>query len=226
MADVVERFVPPEPAAPGERFPIAVLVSGSGTTLQNFLNEQACGRLAIDIRRVISSRADVYGLDRARRAGIEATVLEPRAFSSEEALSEAVFAACDEAGARLCCMAGYLAHLPIPDRWLGRVLNIHPSLLPAFGGKGLYGVRVHRAVLEYGCRISGCTVHVADQIYDHGPVVIQRHVPVLLDDTPEGLRERVYHEECLAYPRAIRLFAEGRIRFEGRRALLVRPRRA
>jgi phosphoribosylglycinamide formyltransferase-1 len=121
----------------------------------------------------------------------------------------------------LVCLAGWLHLVPIPDDFRHRVLNIHPALLPAFGGKGMYGRHVHEAVLAYGAKVSGCTVHFADNEYDHGPIVLQRVVPVLDDDTPETLAERVFEQECLAYPEAIRLFAAGRLRVEGRRVRVL-----
>ncbi|GIW71515.1 MAG: hypothetical protein KatS3mg102_1057 [Planctomycetota bacterium] len=222
-AEPLPCFVPPPPAPPGGRLPVVVLVSGGGTTLQNFLIERARGGLPIDIRLVISSRPDAFALERARRAAIPTLVLRPRAFADPTAYGAAIAEAAAQAEAQLVCMAGFLHFWQVPQAWLGRVLNIHPALLPAFGGRGMYGDRVHAAVLEYGCKVSGCTVHMADNIYDHGPVVIQRVVYVLQGDTVASLRARVFQEECVAYPQAIRLLAEGRIAVEGRRVLIVPP---
>ena len=114
----------------------------------------------------------------------------------------------------------------VPDDFLGRVMNIHPALIPAFCGKGYYGHHVHEAVLAYGVKVSGCTVHFADNEYDHGPIILQRAVPVLDDDTPDTLAARVFEQECEAYPEAIRLFAEGRLRIEGRRVKIMGERPA
>jgi folate-dependent phosphoribosylglycinamide formyltransferase PurN len=114
------------------------------------------------------------------------------------------------------CLAGFLQLLRIPEDFAHRVMNIHPALLPAFGGKGMYGRHVHETVLAYGAKISGCTVHFADNEFDHGPVILQRSAPVLTDDTPGSLAARVFEQECQAYPAAIRLFAEGRLLVEGR----------
>jgi formyltetrahydrofolate-dependent phosphoribosylglycinamide formyltransferase len=200
------------------------MVSGKGTTLQNLIDEIAGGRLRAEIRLVISSKLRAFGLERAVRAGLKATVLKPREFEDPASYGRAIERAASEAGAKLICMAGFLAYWKIPDAWKGRVLNIHPALLPAFGGKGMHGDRVHEAVLERGCKVSGCTVHVADDEYDHGPIVLQRTVPVRDDDTVDLLRARVFHEECLAYPQAIRLFAEGRVAFVGRRVRIIAPR--
>jgi phosphoribosylglycinamide formyltransferase-1 len=120
-------------------------------------------------------------------------------------------------------MAGFLQLLEIPADFAGRVLNIHPALIPAFCGKGFHGLAVHRAALETGVKVSGCTVHFADNEYDHGPIISQYVVPVLDDDTPESLAGRVFAQECEAYPEAIRWFAQGRLRIEGRRARVLPP---
>ena len=114
-------------------------------------------------------------------------------------------------------MGGFLKHVLIPDDFMGRVMNIHPSLIPAFCGHGFYGRRVHQAVLDYGVKVSGCTVHFVDNQYDHGPIILQHVVPVLDDDTPEALAARVFVEECSAYPEAIQRFAQGRLQLVGRR---------
>ena len=119
-------------------------------------------------------------------------------------------------------MGGFLKRVTIPEDFANRVVNIHPALVPAFCGEGFYGHRVHEAVLEYGAKLSGCTVHFADNQYDHGPVILQRAVPVLDDDTPETLAARVFEAECEAYPEAIRLIAAGRVAVEGRR-VRIRP---
>jgi formyltetrahydrofolate-dependent phosphoribosylglycinamide formyltransferase len=196
---------------------LAVLLSGSGTTLQNFLDRIADGRLRAQVALVVSSRADALGLQRAQRAGLPTAVVERKPCGSREEFSRRIFELCRQAQVDLVCLAGFLQLLQIPDDFQSRVLNIHPALIPAFCGQGFYGRRVHEAVLEYGARVSGCTVHFADNVYDHGPIVLQRVVPVHDDDTPETLAARVFEQECEAYPEAIRLFAEGRLRLEGRR---------
>ncbi|HEY1379648.1 MAG TPA: phosphoribosylglycinamide formyltransferase [Gemmataceae bacterium] len=197
--------------------PIAVLLSGSGRTLQNLLDRAADGRLPARVVLVVSNKPDAYGLERARRAGVPTAVVDRKPFADRDAFSAAVFEHCRRAGADLVCMAGFLQLLRIPDDFAGRVMNIHPALLPAFGGQGMYGHHVHEAVLEYGAKLSGCTVHFADNVYDHGPVILQRAVEVLDDDTPETLADRVFAAECEAHPEAIRLFAEGKLRLDGRR---------
>lgn len=196
--------------------PVAVLISGGGTTLRNLIQERAAGRLPIDIRLVISSNPTAAGIGHATSAGIPACVLERREFASPVAYGEAVFSQCRSAGAELAVMAGFLKLVPIPDDYINRVVNIHPALIPAFCGHGMYGQHVHRAALEYGVKVSGCTVHFVDNQYDHGPILLQRTVPVLDDDTPETLAARVFAAECAAYPAALSLLAAGQVSIAGR----------
>jgi formyltetrahydrofolate-dependent phosphoribosylglycinamide formyltransferase len=170
---------------------------------------------------VIASNAEAFALERARRSGIPAALVSRQEAGSLEEFSRRIFAECRQANVDLVCLAGFLQLIHVPDDFLGRVMNIHPALIPAFCGKGFYGHHVHEAVLACGAKISGCTVHFADNQYDHGPIILQKPVPVLDDDTPESLAARVFEQECLAYPEAIRLFAEGRLRIDGRRARIV-----
>jgi formyltetrahydrofolate-dependent phosphoribosylglycinamide formyltransferase len=197
---------------------LAVLVSGGGTTLKNLLAKIAAGQLDARVRLVISSAPGARGLDYARGAGIPAEVLERNRFASTEQFSTAIFDRCREAAADVVVMAGFLKRIAIPaDFAAGRVTNIHPGLIPAFCGQGFYGHHVHEAVLEYGVKLSGCTVHFADNQYDHGPVILQQAVPVLDDDTPDTLAARVFEAECEAYPEALRMIASGRLQLDGRR---------
>jgi phosphoribosylglycinamide formyltransferase-1 len=205
----------------GHPIRLAVLLSGSGTTLQNLLDHIADGRLVAQVVRVLSNRPDAFGLERGRRAGIPTAVVERRGCASREEFSERLFAHVRAAGADLVCLGGFLQLIAIPDDYRLRVLNIHPALIPAFCGRGFYGHRVHEAALEAGVKVSGCTVHFADNEYDHGPIVLQCPVPVEDDDTPDTLAARVFARECDAYPEAIRLFAEGRLRVEGRRVRIL-----
>jgi formyltetrahydrofolate-dependent phosphoribosylglycinamide formyltransferase len=200
---------------------LIVLLSGSGTTLQNLLDHVRDGTLPVEVVRVVSSNPQAYGLTRARQAGLATDVVERRAYPSRAAFSEHIFTLCRESGADLVCMAGFLQLLQIPDDFLGRVLNIHPALIPAFSGKGFHGTRVHQSALETGVKVSGCTVHFADNEYDHGPIILQRVVPVLDDDTAESLAARVFSAECEAYPEAIRLFSADRLRIEGGRVRIL-----
>jgi formyltetrahydrofolate-dependent phosphoribosylglycinamide formyltransferase len=199
------------------RYRIAVLISGGGTTLRNLLDKIAAGQLPVEIDLVISSNPTARGLRFAAEAGIPSLVVERKCYASQDDFSGALFDACRRAEVELVVMAGFLKRITIPDAFVHRVVNIHPALVPSFCGDGFYGHRVHEAVLEYGAKLSGCTVHFADNQYDHGPVILQRAVPVLDGDTPDTLAARVFEAECEAYPEALRLIAAGRVTVEGRR---------
>lgn len=192
----------------GRTLRLAVLLSGSGRTLENLIDWITAGRLAATVETVVSSRGDVRGVRLAERAGIPAAVLPPAGRPLAD-WSEAIFAACRAARPDLVVMAGFLHLVEIPADFAGRVINIHPSLLPAFGGKGFHGMHVHRAVVARGCTISGCTVHLVDNEYDHGRILLQRAVPVLRDDSPESLAARVFAAECETLPEAINRIAAG-----------------
>jgi phosphoribosylglycinamide formyltransferase-1 len=197
--------------------PVAVLISGGGTTLRNLLDKVRGGTLPIDIRLVISSSSTARGLDFAREAGIPHVVGEKRRGMSDEAYCEAIFEPCRAAGIELVVMGGFLKHVLIPADFENRVVNIHPSLIPAFCGRGMYGLKVHEAALASGVKVTGCTVHFVDNQYDHGPIILQRPVKVLDEDTPETLQARVFAAECLAYPDALSSIAVGRVKVTGRR---------
>ncbi len=205
-----------------KKLPIAVLISSGGTTLRNMLERIAAGTLDVDVRLVISSSAKAQGLTFATDAGIATEVVRMRDANSEKAFSAAVFAACRKANVELVVMGGFLKHLLIPADFENRVTNIHPGLIPAFCGKGYYGLRVHESVLEYGVKVSGCTVHFVDNQYDHGPIILQQVVSVLDDDSPRDLAARVFQAECEAYPQALQWIAEGRVQVEGRRVRVQR----
>jgi formyltetrahydrofolate-dependent phosphoribosylglycinamide formyltransferase len=196
---------------------IAVLLSGSGRTLQNLVDLRAGGQLDIEIAQVVASRPGLGGSERAARAGLEHCVVDRRGYGDVHEFSRAVFGRCDAARVDLVCLAGWLSLLIIPPHYAGRIMNIHPSLLPSFGGRGMYGHRVHQAVLDAGCKVSGCTVHFVDASYDTGPIILQRACPVLEGDTADDLAHRVFEEEKISYPEAIRLFQQGNLRIEGRR---------
>lgn len=191
---------------------IAMLLSGGGRTMLNLHEHISDGRLDARIAAVVSSRSDVRGVERSREAGLPTVIVERRELT-EEAFQHGITKAVT--GVDLVCMGGFLSLWRIPDEFHGRVMNIHPALLPEFGGRGLYGHHVHEAVLAAGRKVSGCTVHFCDNEYDHGPVILQRKVPVLPDDTPDTLAARVFEQECIAYPEAITHFGQGRVRLEG-----------
>jgi formyltetrahydrofolate-dependent phosphoribosylglycinamide formyltransferase len=196
---------------------VAVLISGGGTTLRNLLDKIAADTLDVQIVLVVSSNPTAAGLRFAESAGIPAEVFERRAFESEESFSQAVFDACRAAAVDIVVMGGFLKHVLIPAEFENRVVNIHPALIPSFCGHGFYGHRVHEAVLAAGAQTSGCTVHFVDNVYDHGPIILQRSVPVLAGDTPDTLAARVFDAECEAYPEALRLIAAGRVTVEAGR---------
>ena len=201
---------------------LAVLVSGSGTTLQNLIDQINAGKLDARIGIVIGSRPELKGLQRAADAKLMNFVVDRRSFPDTAAFSKAVFSLCDDAGVDLIVLAGWLCLLEIPEKYAGRVMNIHPALLPSpFGGKGMYGAKVHEAVINHGCKVSGCTVHFVDAQYDNGPIIVQRVCAVRDDDTPQTLAARVFEEEKVAYPQAIRLFAAGRLKIDGRRVRVL-----
>ncbi|MCD4728071.1 MAG: phosphoribosylglycinamide formyltransferase [Pirellulales bacterium] len=198
-------------------FRIAVLISGGGTTLRNLIEKIEAGRLPVEIALVVSNNPNARGLQIAADEGLPGAVIQRKAFADQDQFSRAIFDRCREAGVDLVVMGGFLKRVAIPDDFADRVVNIHPALMPSFCGEGFYGHRVHEAVLDYGAKLSGCTVHFADNQYDHGPVIMQRAVSVLDDDTPEALAARVFEAECEAYPEAIRLIAAGRVSIDGRR---------
>jgi len=195
---------------------LAVCASGGGTTLQNLIDLIAAGELKAEIVQVIASRPGVGAIERARNAGIPTAVAE-RPTKSAPDISDSIFDPIRAASADLVVLAGFLSLMKIPDDYRGKVINVHPSLIPSFCGKGYYGSKVHQAALDYGVKISGCTVHFADDTYDTGPIIAQRTVPVVEGDTAESLAARVFQEECKALPEAIKLYASGRLQIEGRR---------
>ncbi len=186
--------------------PTAVFLSGGGRTLSNLIAQPD---LPIDIRLVISSSAKVRGVQIAKEAGIETIVVPKTRQSTDESYSRAMFDPCTAAGIELVVMAGFLKHVMIPDAFENKVINIHPSLLPAFGGDGMYGSRVHQAAIDRGVQVSGCTVHYVDNHYDNGPIVLQKTCDVKPGDSADSLAARVFELECSALPEAIRKIAEG-----------------
>ncbi|MEM1211726.1 MAG: phosphoribosylglycinamide formyltransferase [Planctomycetota bacterium] len=205
-------LTPPRPK--GGPLKLAVLISGGGTTLLNLHDKIAAGQLHAKIVLVISSNPKAAGVAKAQRLKLPVKVVNRKRFKTSAAYSDAVFKLVRESRARIVCLAGFLSLLKIPRGFRNRVLNIHPALLPAFGGQGMYGRRVHEAVLAAGVRMTGCTVHIADDTYDTGPILVQRTCPVLPGDTPDTVAARVYEQECLAYPEALEALAQRQVTFE------------
>ena len=200
---------------------LGVLISGSGNTLQNFLDQIEQGKLNATIQVVISSKPNVTGLDRAKRHNIPTMVVNYSDYPDIDSFSNAITAELDKYPIDLITLAGFVHFYKIPKKYKWKVMNIHPGLIPAFCGHNYYGRKVHESVINYGAKVSGCTVHFADNVYDNGPIIIQRAVPVFDDDTPNSLAARVFQEECKAYPEAIKLFASGRLKIEGRKVRII-----
>jgi phosphoribosylglycinamide formyltransferase 1 len=193
---------------------LGALLSGGGRTLRNILKRIREGRLAAELAVVVASR-ECAGVQVGREAGAPTHVVPRKQLADIEEYSRGISERLDAARVDLVVMAGFLSMWRIPPRYEGRVINIHPALLPSFGGRGMFGRHVHEAVLKAGCKVSGCTVHFVTNEYDRGPIILQRCAPVLEGDTPDALAARVFEEECAAYPEAIRLFAQGRLRIDG-----------
>ena len=189
---------------------VAVLVSGGGRSRENLAECVSRGELEVELALVVANTPEAFALQRAARLGIPSVVVPHREHPDPEDFSARIFEAVERAGCELVVLAGFLRLLVIPERWNRRVINIHPSLLPSYGGKGYYGLRVHRAVVEAGERESGCTVHYVTNEYDRGEPILQERVPVRADDTPEALAARVFEAERRALPEAIRRHLAGR----------------
>jgi phosphoribosylglycinamide formyltransferase-1 len=198
---------------------LAVFASGGGTNFQTILDTIDRGELTAKVKLCVSDRDDAGALDRARKHRVSTTVLPPDRFDSSRAFADQLLLALDEHDVDFIALAGYLRKIPGPvvRTFEGRMVNVHPALLPAFGGRGMYGMHVHRAVVEYGVRWTGVTVHLVDEEYDHGPVVLQQPVRVYPDDTPETVAERVLEVEHRLYPQTLQLFAEDRVSTDGRK---------
>jgi len=196
---------------------LGVLISGGGTTLMNLVECIRKGTLNAEVALVISSRSTVAGVEKAKAAGLNVKIIRTKDHPDTGEFSKAIEQELAAAGVDLVIQGGWLCLWKIPPRFENKVMNIHPALLPSFGGKGMWGHHVHEAVLKAGCKVSGCTVHFCNNEYDNGPIIVQRCCPVKDDDTPETLAARVFEQECIAYPEAIRLFAEGRFIVENGR---------
>lgn len=204
---------------------IAVLVSGGGTNLQALLDAEAAGRIPDGrIVEVIASRPDAYALERAARHGVATAVVERRRFPDSAAFDAALLAALRACGAELVVLAGFLSILgpAVIEAYRDRIVNVHPSLIPAFCGKGFYGLKVHEAALAHGVKVTGATVHLVNEVPDGGAILLQRAVPVREEDTPESLQRRVMEEaEWELLPRAVALLCAGKVTVEGQRVRIA-----
>lgn len=196
-----------------EKLRIAVLVSGGGTNLQSIIDHVERGKTQARIEAVISNNSKAYALERARRHNITALHMSAKKFGSQEKLDQELLNLFETKGIDLIVLAGYMKLLSrvIIRRYRGRIVNIHPGPLPEFGGEGMYGLKVHQAVLSAGLKETCATVHVVDEIYDHGPILLQGRVAVLPDDTPETLAARVLKVEHQILPEVINMYAKGEI---------------
>ena len=196
---------------------LAVLLSGSGTTLQNIIDLCEAETLDATVSCVIASRASAYGLERAAKHGIPACSITMKSHPEFEARNDAIWDEVRSHGAELVVLAGYMSLLKVPTDFTNRIINVHPALIPAFSGQGMFGQHVHEAVIQYGAKITGATVHFVDDSYDHGPIIMQQAIPVNDQDTAETLAERVQALERKLYPKAIQMIAEGRVTVDGRK---------
>lgn len=212
-------------SSPDAPFRFGILLSGKGrgSNMQALIEATRDGRIPGEVAAVVSTSPGAPALERAAAAGVRTVLLPAKELPDQAALDTALADTFTAVGAQAICLAGYMRLLgpELLSVYPQRILNVHPSLLPAFGGAGFYGPRVHAAVLEYGAKLTGVTVHFVDEEYDQGPIILQRAVPVAEDDTPETLAARVLAMEHQAYPEAVRLLAEGRLRVEGRRVRVV-----
>ena len=199
----------------GKRLRLGILLSGGGTTMVNIQKEIEGGNLNAEIAVVISSLSTVRGVELAKNMGLKLEIIRKKDHGDIESFSGAIEKVLNDAEVDLVVQAGWLCLWKIPTSYENRVMNIHPALLPSFGGQGMWGHHVHEAVIAAGCKLSGCTVHFCTDEYDKGGMIVQRSCPVKYDDDADSLASRVFAEECKAYPEAIQLFGEGRVVFDG-----------
>lgn len=198
------------------------MASGGGTNLQAIIDACERGEIDGDVVVVISNVPQAYALERARKHRIDAYAFPHKGMTREQHERD-IIECLEQHQVDLVVLAGYLRMMTplMINKYAGRMMNTHPALLPSFGGKGMHGLHVHQAVLDYGCKVSGCTVHFVTLDVDGGPIVLQKAVPVVEGDTPETLQERVLKEEHKLLPRAIQLFAQGKLKIEGRRCRVL-----
>jgi len=225
----LERDVECEPAQAGQNekpIRLGVLLSGGGRTLMNILEHIKQGKLHAEVAVVISSLSKVAGVEKAKNAGLDVKIIRTKDYPDIHEFSRRIEEELIAAKVDLVIQAGWLCLWKIPARYENRVMNIHPALLPSFGGQGMWGHHVHEAVLAADCKVSGCTVHFCTNEYDKGPIILQRTCQVKDDDTADSLAARVFEQECIAYPQAIKLFAEGKILVQNGKVKIVTPEKS
>ena len=200
---------------------IAVLLSGNGSSLENLLEHIDSGAVDAEVAVVVSSKQEAFGLTRAQRRGIPTVAIPRKQHPDGKEFNDLLHAALEPYDVELVALLGFLSLFELRGKYDGRTINVHPALIPAFCGKGFYGHRVHEAVLDAGVKLTGATVHISDGQYDKGPILLQESVPVLEDDGVESLAARVQEAERRLVPRAVQLFAEGRVKIEGKRARIL-----
>ncbi len=201
---------------------LVVLASGGGTNLQAIIDNIEAGKLDAQIKAVISNNSKSGALERARNHKIPDIHLSQKQFATPDEFDQKLLSVLKEKETDLVVLAGYMKMISptVIREYKNRIINIHPALLPSFGGKGMYGIHVHEAVIGSGVKVTGVTVHTVDEVYDHGPILFQKCVPVLADDTPESLQQRVLPHEHEAYSKVIQLFAEGKIEIKDNKAIV------
>ena len=204
------------------KFALGIFASGRGSNFQAILNSIREGWLDAEIRLLLSNNPDAGAITTAKENNIPAAVISSGDFSPRSLFVDAMLSALSRHGVQLIALAGYMKKIPIEviSAYRNRIVNIHPALLPSFGGKGMYGHYVHEAVIEQGCKVTGVTVHIVDEVYDHGPIVAQRCVPVEENDTAATLAAHVLKVEHQLYPEVLQLFALGRVEVQKRRAIV------
>jgi len=205
-----------------KKLQLGVFASGRGSNFESILQAIQGNRLDADVRLLLSNKADAGALYIAHEHGIPTAVVSKASFETRDLFIDGMLSILRQHEVELIVLAGYMRKVPpeVISAFKNRVINIHPALLPSFGGKGMYGHHVHEAVLEYGCKVTGVTVHIVDEVYDHGPVVAQRCVPVEEGDTAEQLAARVLKVEHRLYPESLQFFAEGRVEVAGRKVVI------
>ncbi|OGL41560.1 MAG: phosphoribosylglycinamide formyltransferase [Candidatus Schekmanbacteria bacterium RBG_13_48_7] len=204
---------------------LAVFASGRGSNLQSIIDSIEHGKLNARIRIVLSNNSNAGALERAKKYGIPAVHLSHKMFETESEFENHLLKLLSDLDVELICLAGYMKKLGLKtiETYRNRIINIHPALLPLFGGKGMYGMAVHEAVIKSGMKITGVSVHLCDEEYDTGAIITQRAIPLNEEDTPDSLAKRVLQVEHQLYPETIQLFAENRVHIEDRKVKILPP---